>query len=86
VLRLPEAHRKRARTTRLFERLFGEGRRRSKVIPRFIQESSGLSLVFAVLRDVSSHWRGVRIHAALLAQIKFLTRSPPKEAAVPQAA
>jgi transposase-like protein len=63
VLRLPEARRKRARTTDLLERLFGEGRRRSKVIPSFIEESSGMSLVFAVLTDVSSRWHGVRITA-----------------------
>jgi transposase-like protein len=75
VLRLPEAHRKRVRTTNLLERLFGEGRRRSKVIPRFIQESSGMSLVFAVLTDASAHWHGVRINAALLAQIKVLNPS-----------
>lgn len=87
VLRLPEAHRKRVRTTNLLERLFGEGRRRSKVIPRFIEESSGMSLVFAVLTDVSSHWRGVRITAPLLAQIKALNQSTQREEkAVAQAA
>jgi putative transposase len=86
VLRLPEAHRKRVRTTNLLERLFGEGRRRSKVIPRFIQESSGMSLVFAVLTDASAHWHGVRINAALLAQIKSLNPSIQEEQAVTKAA
>ena len=39
--------RRQIRTTNLLERLFGEGQRRSKVIPRFTSESSGLSLMFA---------------------------------------
>jgi putative transposase len=86
VLRLPEAHRRRVRTTNLLERLFGEGRRRSKVIPRFLDERSGMSLVFAVLTDVTSHWRGVRINAPLLAQIKALNPSTQEENNVAQAA
>ena len=45
ALRFPETHRKRIRTTNLLERLFGEGRRRSKVIPRFLSEKSGLTLM-----------------------------------------
>ena len=35
-------HQKRIRTTNLLERLFGEGRRRSKVIPQFMNERSGM--------------------------------------------
>jgi transposase-like protein len=86
VLRLPEAHRKRVRTTNLLERLFGEGRRRSKVIPRFIEESSGMSLVFAVLTDVAAGWHGVRITAPMLAQIKALNPSTQEENPVAKAA
>ena len=86
VLRLPEAHRKRVRTTNLLERLFGEGRRRSKVIPRFLEESSGMSLLFAVLTDVSTNWRGVRINAPLPAQIQALNPSTQEENTVGQAA
>ena len=52
---------KRVRTTNLLERLFGEGQRRSKVVPRFMNERSGLSLMFAVLVDASAAWRGVKI-------------------------
>ena len=33
ALRLPEAHRKRIRTTHLLKHLFGVGQRRAKVIP-----------------------------------------------------
>jgi transposase-like protein len=72
ALRFPEAHRKRIRTTNLLERLFGEGRRRSKIVPRFMNESSGLSLMFAVLVDASAHWRGVKINAAVLDQLEAL--------------
>jgi transposase-like protein len=60
ALRFPESHRKRIRTTNVLERLFGEGQRRAKVIPRFMNERSGLSLMFAVLVDASASWRGVK--------------------------
>ena len=53
ALKLPVVHRRQARTTNLLERLFGEGKRRSKVIPRFYSEASCLSLLFAVLVDAS---------------------------------
>jgi transposase-like protein len=80
ALRFPEGHRKRIRTTNLLERLFGEGRRRSKIVPRFMNESSGLSLMFAVLVDASAHWRGVKISAAVLNQLEALKpNSEPKE-------
>jgi transposase-like protein len=72
ALRFPESHRKRIRTTNLLERLFGEGRRRSKIVPRFMSESSGLSLIFAVLVDASAHWRGVKINAAMRDQLEAL--------------
>jgi transposase-like protein len=42
ALRYPEAHRKRTRATNLLERLFGEGRRRTKAIPRFMNDKSGV--------------------------------------------
>jgi transposase-like protein len=60
-LKFPEAHWKAIRTTNLLERLFGEGRRRTKVIPRFPTESSGLRLVHASLLTASRTWRGVRM-------------------------
>jgi len=72
ALKLPRVHRKRVRTTNLLERLFGEGRRRSKVVPRFMSESSGLSLMFAVLWDASKNWRGVTMTAELVRQIRSL--------------
>lgn len=72
ALHFPESHRGRIRTTNLLERLFGEGRRRSKIVPRFMNESSGLSLMFAVLVDASANWRGVKINAAVLNQLEAL--------------
>lgn len=76
ALRFPESHRKRIRTTNLLERLFGEGRRRSKVIPRFMNERSGLSLMFAVLIDASASWRGVKVTPSVNRELETLrTRS-----------
>lgn len=72
ALRFPEVHRKRIRTTNLLERLFGEGQRRSKVIPRFMSENSGLSLMFAVLVDASAAWRGVKITPAITHELDVL--------------
>lgn len=53
VLQFPVAHRVKIRTTNLLERLFGEGKRRTTVIPRFTSASSGLTLLYAVLVDAS---------------------------------
>jgi len=75
-LKLPLAHRRQTRTTNLLERLFGEGRRRSKVIPRFKSESSCLSLLFAVLVDASEGWRGVRMTPALKERIVQMRQNP----------
>ena len=75
ALRFPEPHRKRIRTTNLLERLFGEGQRRSKVIPRFMNERSGLSLMFAVLVDASAAWRGVKITPAVSQELEALRTS-----------
>ena len=75
ALRFPETHRKRIRTTNLLERLFGEGRRRSKVIPRFMSEKSGLSLMFAVLVDASASWRGVKVSPAIALELEALRTS-----------
>ena len=72
ALRFPEAHRKRIRTTNLLERLFGEGQRRLKVIPRFMSERSGLSLMFAVLVDASAGWRGVKVTPAISRELDAL--------------
>ena len=59
ALQFPLVHRARIKKTNLLERLFGEDRRRTEVIPRFRSETSALWLVFAVLVDVLEGWRGV---------------------------
>jgi len=76
ALRFPFVHRRQIRTTNLLERLFGEGKRRSKVIPRFTSEASGLSLLFAVLVDASEGWRGVRMRADIAARLNQLAVDP----------
>ena len=68
-LKLPWEHRKRIRTTNLLERLFGEGKRRTRVIPRFPTERSGLKLLYATLLTASKTWRGVKMTPALLREI-----------------
>jgi putative transposase len=80
ALRFPESHRKRIRTTNLLERLFGEGKRRTKVIPRFMNEKSGLSLMFAVLVDASAGWRGVKVTPASAQQLEALRPQPSTRA------
>ncbi len=60
-LKFPVAHHKVIRTTNMLERLFGEGRRRTKVIPRFPSEESCLRLVYASLITASKGWRGVKM-------------------------
>ena len=72
ALRFPESHRKRIRTTNLLERLFGEGKRRSKVIPRFRNEKSGLSLMLGVRGDASASWRGVKVSPAVLPELEAI--------------
>ena len=60
-LKCPAKHRKTISTTNLVERSFGEEKRRSKVIPRFFDEKSGLKLAFASLIRASQRWNKLRI-------------------------
>ena len=60
-LRLPIAHRRVTRTTNLLERLFGEERRRTKVIPHAFGERAVMKLMYASLMRASQTWRGVTI-------------------------
>jgi transposase-like protein len=64
-LKLPPEHRKRVRTTNVLERLFGESRRRLKVIPHFFTETAGMKLVYATLLAASRRWRGVSINTII---------------------
>ncbi len=76
ALKFPFLHRRQIRTTNLLERLFGEGQRRAKIIPRFHSESSGLSLMFAVLVDASEGWRGVKMKPYIEERLKEMTVAP----------
>ena len=60
-LKLPVAHRRVTRTTNLLERLFGEERRRTKIIPHAFGERAVMKLMFAALMRASQTWRGVII-------------------------
>ena len=71
-LRCPAKHRKHITTTNLVERSFGEENRRSKVIPRFFTEKSGLKLVYSVLIRVAQGWNKVKITFNEKAQILTL--------------
>ena len=85
-LRFPADHHQRIRTTNRLERLNGESRRRTKVIPRFPTERSCLTLLYASLRTASRHWRGIPMTASALRQLHQLrsTMTPirKEEAAV----
>jgi transposase-like protein len=59
-LRFPLAHRRAIRTTNLLERLFGEERRRTKVIPHAFGERAVLKLMYAALIRAAERWRGIR--------------------------
>jgi putative transposase len=58
----PEGHSKHIRTTNLLERAFLEQKRRTKVIPRFLDEESCLKLVYATLIRVSERWHRVKMN------------------------
>jgi len=80
-LRFPEDHHQRIRTTNRLERLNGESRRRTKVIPRFPTERSCLTLLYASLRTASKHWRGIPMTASMLRHIQQLrsTMTPARK-------
>lgn len=73
-LKLPARHRINVRTTNLLERTFEEERRRSKVIPRFLDEKSALKLVFATMIRVSEKWRPVPFTELDRQQLTLLRR------------
>ena len=73
-LRFPQIHWKVIRTSNLIERMFGEGRRRTKVIPRFPTESACLRLLYATLITASRSWKGVRMPPDIWFEIELLRR------------
>jgi len=73
-LQFPKAYWKTIRTSNLLERTFGEGKRRTKVIPRFPTESSGLRLFYASLITASQSWKGIRITPDIWLEVELLRR------------
>jgi transposase-like protein len=54
------------------ERLNGESRRRTKVIPRFPTERACLTLLYASLVTASKRWRGIPVTAKIAQQLQGL--------------
>lgn len=71
-LRFPLGHRRAIRTTNLLERLFGEERRRTKVIPHAFGERAVLKLMYAALIRAAERWRGVRVTEFEQRQLKAI--------------
>lgn len=71
-LKLPEAHRRRVRTTNSLERLIEEARRRTKVQGALGGEKAGLSLIYAVTVELAKRWRGIRMTPADLETLNAL--------------
>lgn len=59
VFSLPEAHRRRLRTTNLLERLNKEIKRRTRVATLFPNEASLLRLVAAILMETNDDWQSL---------------------------
>ena len=60
-LKYPITHRRMIRTTNLLERLFGEERRRMKIVANAFGERAVLKLVYSALIRASDSWRGVQM-------------------------
>ena len=73
-LRVPARHRINVRTTNLLERSFEEERRRTKVIPRLLDEKSAMKLVFATLIRVSDRWQRIAVSDLERQQLRLLRR------------
>ena len=71
-LSFPLGHRRAIRTTNLLERLFGEERRRTKVIPHAFGERAVLKLMYAALIRAAERWRGIRMSEFEQRQLKVI--------------
>ncbi|MFQ5968726.1 MAG: transposase [Acidimicrobiia bacterium] len=72
VHRVPVRHRVHVRTTNLVERSSEEERRRTKVIPRLLDEKSAMKLVFATLIRCAQRWSRVSISDLERHQLQLL--------------
>jgi transposase-like protein len=71
-LRLPIGHRRAIRTTNLLERMFGEERRRTKVIPHAFGEKAVMKLMYAALIRARQGWRNVIVTSFEARQVETL--------------
>jgi putative transposase len=62
VLRLPQMHRKKMRTTSMLERVHKELNRRTRVAGLFPNEASLLRLVSAALMELDEEWQTGKRH------------------------
>ena len=70
-LRFPIAHRV-IRTTNLLERLFGEERRRMKIVANAFGERAVLKLMYAALIRASESWRGIQMKPFEVKQLEAM--------------
>jgi len=71
-LRFPIAHRRVIRTTNLLERLFGEERRRMKIVANTFGERAVLKLMYAALIRASESWRGIQMKPFEVKQLEAM--------------
>ena len=71
-LKFPLAHRRAIHTTNLLERLFGEARRRTKVIPHAFGERAVLKLMYAALIRAAERWHGLKMTEFERRQLKTI--------------
>jgi transposase-like protein len=71
-LRFPLRHRKVIRTTNLLERLFGEERRRTKVVSHAFGERPVLKLMYAAVIRAADRWRGLTMSEFEQRQLKAI--------------
>jgi len=69
ILTLPEAHRKRLRTTNGLERINREIKRRTRVASIFPNEASCLRLVSAILMEISEEWESGKAYLTMDKQV-----------------
>jgi putative transposase len=65
--------------TNLLERLFGEERRRTKVIPHAFGERAVLKLMYAALIRAAERWRGIKISEFEQRQLKAIREEIDKD-------
>ena len=73
-MEFPSGHHRYIRTTNLIERAFEEQKRRTKVIPRFMNEKSCLKLIYATLIRVSRKWRKISMSDLDLVLLKNIRK------------